>query len=416
MQAPAGMHLEALYFPLAGSQTASNFTAMPCTSSWPSATSFLCTMTSSPPPSGMMKPKAFSTNHIFTLPVRMPSADTPGAPPAAAVGEVSAPRTFLAMFLFLVGSQPCSKLTRAPTMSHWPSTRALLCTKMSSPPPSGSMKPMPRSSTQALTTPAKVGPLEPITATAPGAAPAWPASTHFSAIFLPLFGSQPSWYKTCVPTVTPWTPSRPLLWMKTSSPSSAAPAGRMKPMPRSSYHALMVPGTMPVVSTAAMGAAGTWPLPPYWDMSAPAPLPSMDTAPVTFFAILFDFMWSQLSSNITGEPTTSHCPSRSELLCTKASSPPFAGAMKPMPRSSFHVFTMPVTMWPIVLVGWPRGCITSPGVGVNIISSGPPLPAPLASAGAAPVTFFATLLFFDASQLSSKTTGLPTNRHTPSTS
>mmetsp|Transcript_27069 Transcript_27069/g.74424 ORF Transcript_27069/g.74424 Transcript_27069/m.74424 type:complete len:466 (+) Transcript_27069:443-1840(+) len=386
---------------------------MPCASSMPSATSFLCTMTSSPPPSGMMKPKAFSRNHIFTTPVRMPSparSVVPMASPAAAI----APYTFLAIRLFLLGSQPSSKVTWAPTMSHWPSARSQRCTKMSSPPPSGTMKPMPRSSTQDFTTPVSTGaPL------APGSA--WPetASAHFMAILLPLDGSQPSWNITWTPGARDWQFMRPLLCTKTSSPPAS---GRMKPMPRSSYQALITPPCMPVMSTGAGRACSgcTPPLPPqYAPASRPAaPLPSTDTAPVTFFAMRLAFSWSQPSSNITGEPTTSHWPSSRELRCTKASSPPVAGAMKPMPRSSFHVLTTPVRIWPMVLVGMPL----TGGAATRLASSvpppppppPPPLPAPLASAGAAPATFFATLLFLLKSQLSSKATGLPTTRQTPS--
>mmetsp|Transcript_73029 Transcript_73029/g.144789 ORF Transcript_73029/g.144789 Transcript_73029/m.144789 type:complete len:414 (-) Transcript_73029:318-1559(-) len=411
-------------------------------------------MTSSPPPSGMMKPKALSANHILTTPVFMLSGNGGGG--AAPPHVCAAPNTFFAVIFDFPGSQPSSHVTCAPTTNHCPSARSLRCTKTSSPPPLGVRKPMPLSSTQAFTTPlhlcrlALVAVVETasvvVSLVGTTAMPFAPSSDgkgmttsstalvlagyaeltavpvpisklaatrpllelttgrftkHFMAMRFPFVGSHPSSNVTRLPSCNDWESQSPLLWMKTSSPPFS---GLMKPIPRSSYQALTTPGCMPgmIISSTNTSCCFAWhcappkplgtlillatalPFPSPVKTMAPAPLPSAATAPVTFLAILFPFIWSHESSNMTCEPTTSHWPSTRELRCTNASSPPFAGDIKPMPLSSFHVLTIPDNMWPTVLVGRPET--------TSVLT--PPLPLPpFVSAGAAPDTFFATLLF-----------------------
>mmetsp|Transcript_3094 Transcript_3094/g.10314 ORF Transcript_3094/g.10314 Transcript_3094/m.10314 type:complete len:288 (+) Transcript_3094:106-969(+) len=86
------------------------------------------------------------------------------------------------------------------------------------------------------------------------------------------------------------------------------------------------------------GRAAGW---PEAGASPPPPSPSEGAAMATSAARSFRFLSSHKASNVTIWPGASRTPSRRALRCTKTSSPPPAGVMKPKPRSSFHIFTVP---------------------------------------------------------------------------
>ena len=63
------VQLDALYFPLRSSYSLSKDTVSPCCSPSASTSCLQWMNTSSPPSSGVMKPKPLSSNHFFTVPV-----------------------------------------------------------------------------------------------------------------------------------------------------------------------------------------------------------------------------------------------------------------------------------------------------------------------------------------------------------
>mmetsp|Transcript_35644 Transcript_35644/g.101582 ORF Transcript_35644/g.101582 Transcript_35644/m.101582 type:complete len:205 (+) Transcript_35644:753-1367(+) len=196
--------------------------------------------------------------------------------------------------------------------------------------------------------------------------------------------------------------------------SSPPLLGWMKPMPRASTQ----PRTMPFIRAPPpalepllaphMGcAAGALPQP----FPEPAHGLSCDAAPCTLAAQRLPLTGSTLSSNTTWAPTTSHEPSSSELRCTKMSSPPESGAMKPMPRSSCHDRTVPERKPGVVtaLAGGTRDIWVI--CGICCIRGIPQPPQPLPPEASAPDTFFAIFLPRAASQPSSNDTGSPTCSH-----
>mmetsp|Transcript_50954 Transcript_50954/g.114587 ORF Transcript_50954/g.114587 Transcript_50954/m.114587 type:complete len:229 (+) Transcript_50954:416-1102(+) len=170
----------------------------------PSIREFLCTKTSSPPPSGTRKPKPLSSYQAFTEPlVKEPSVtggaakpppraamaappSTPGKPPPQPPGQPplppplgTAPMHRVTAYLFLSAFQEYSKCTWVPGTRHCPSSRTHLCTKTSSTPALGVMKPKPFSSIQFLTMPgcrpAGTGKPPPPPAAAADMSNVWPA-------------------------------------------------------------------------------------------------------------------------------------------------------------------------------------------------------------------------------------------------
>mmetsp|Transcript_93370 Transcript_93370/g.290600 ORF Transcript_93370/g.290600 Transcript_93370/m.290600 type:complete len:260 (-) Transcript_93370:391-1170(-) len=258
------------------------------------------------------------------------------------------------------------------------------------------MKPMPRSSFQALTTPVTMVPTVGAGACAgatgtmdvPRPAPlasAGRAPVTFFAVRLLFMGSQLSSKITGKPT---WrqTPSKSShLCTNASSPPSS---GWMKPMPRSSIQDLHVPETIwPIVCVGRPRVTATACMPLL------APFASAEAAPEQLLATRLPLDVSQPSSKTTGEPGMSHTPSTSWLLCTKRSSPPESGVMKPMPRSSTQAFTTPPT-------AMAEGTLAAAAAA----SRATPPAAP-------PIMHLAASLFpLEASQPSSKSTLMPTTR------
>jgi len=66
---------------------------------------------------------------------------SPAATPVTRRGSIYAPVTSCAMGFILAGSYEGLKITRPPVASALPSSNDEACTKKSSPPPSGAMKP-----------------------------------------------------------------------------------------------------------------------------------------------------------------------------------------------------------------------------------------------------------------------------------
>ena len=94
----------------------------------PSASARMCTNRSSPPPSGVMKPKALSSSYQGTVP-SAPSAEGAGA----AVGAASAPSGMTFSACGPRSPSPMRKATRWPSDRTPPVRIAELCTKSSAP-------------------------------------------------------------------------------------------------------------------------------------------------------------------------------------------------------------------------------------------------------------------------------------------
>jgi len=75
-----------------------------------------------------------------TIPIGL-DGGRPAATPVTRRGSVYAPVTSCATGFILAGSKEGLKMTRPPTASALPSCNDEACTKKSSPPPSGAMKP-----------------------------------------------------------------------------------------------------------------------------------------------------------------------------------------------------------------------------------------------------------------------------------
>mmetsp|Transcript_93921 Transcript_93921/g.242675 ORF Transcript_93921/g.242675 Transcript_93921/m.242675 type:complete len:205 (-) Transcript_93921:168-782(-) len=83
-------------------------------------------------------------------------------------------------------------------------------------------------------------------------------------------------------------------------------------------------------------------------MPAPAPLPALCDAPVSFATANFCSLSLHSASNLTGAPMMSALPSSILVRWQKRSPLPSSAAMKPKPLSSFQDFTVPVrlSIWP----------------------------------------------------------------------